>query len=59
MTGHQWLEVLIGVAIALVLTWLLLTALLSSDAPGARSFSWQQRTVGFRRVVPCATAGCG
>ena len=29
MTGHQWLEVLIGIAVALLLTWLLLIAALA------------------------------
>jgi acid phosphatase family membrane protein YuiD len=38
MTGHQWLEVLIGVAIALVLTWLLVTAALVIRRSGGRSF---------------------
>ena len=61
MTGHQGLDVLIGIAVALLLTWLLLIAALAIGRPKSKWFSWRQRTVGFRRVVPCpaATEGCG
>ena len=60
MTGYPWL-VLIGIAVALLFTWLLLIERSPEDAPRARRFSWRQRTVGFRRAVPCpiATEGCG
>jgi hypothetical protein len=46
MTGHQWLEVLIGVAIALVLAWLLVTAALAISRPRGKKL---QLTAAYRR----------
>ena len=52
MTGHQWL-LLIGTAVTFLFTGLLLIDALARGRPKGRC--WRQRTVGFRRVVPCPT----
>ena len=59
MTGYQWLAVMIGIAVALLLIWLLLIAALAVGRP--KGDCWRQRTDGFHRAMPCPTAteSCG
>jgi hypothetical protein len=52
MIGQQWLQVLIGIAVALLLTWLLLIAAL---AMGRRRGKLLQLSAAYRRFSPSGT----
>jgi hypothetical protein len=43
MTGHLWLDVLIGIAVALLLTWLLLVVALVVGRPKGKLLSESMR----------------
>jgi uncharacterized membrane protein YkvA (DUF1232 family) len=43
MTGHLWLDVLIGIGVALLLTWLLLVVALAVGRPQAKLLSESMR----------------
>jgi hypothetical protein len=49
MAGHQWLEVPIGIAVALLLTWLLLIAVLALRRPKGKML---QLEAAYRRFSP-------
>jgi hypothetical protein len=52
MIGHQWLQVLIGIAVALLLTWLLLIAALAMGRPKGKML---QLSAAYRRFSPSGT----
>lgn len=61
MAGHQGLEVLIGIAVALLVTWLLGIAALAIGRPKGKMLQLEAAYRWFSWVVPCpaATKGCG
>jgi hypothetical protein len=52
MIGHQWLQVLTGIAVALLLTWLLLIAALATGRPRGKML---QLSAAYRRFSPSGT----